>query len=142
MKSRIMYLEPGGGLAGAGGRIGRVTFSKTGRTLQYCGASFQSLAGRGYKENYFNVESGERYWISGPRRDGNDALYPMTIEIDDDVREEYWCDIRNRPDLINSSSFRSPGKYSRRRPRPELSVSGGTRRGTNRGGTSVRERRR
>jgi hypothetical protein len=30
MKPRIMYIEQGGGLAGAG-RIGRVTFSKTGR---------------------------------------------------------------------------------------------------------------
>jgi len=137
-----MYVEPGGGLAGAGGRIGRVTFSKTGRTLRYRGASFQTLDGRGFKENYFDVESGERYWISGPRRDGNDALYAMTIEVDEDVREEYWCAIRRRPDLKGAASFRSPGKHTRRRPHPELSVMGGTRRGTNRGGTSLRERRR
>jgi hypothetical protein len=43
MKSRIMYIEPkAGGLTGPG-RIGRVTFSKTGATLYYRGRSFQSL---------------------------------------------------------------------------------------------------
>ncbi len=141
MKSRIMYIEPGGGLAVAGGRIGRVTFSQTGKTLRYGGSTFRTLNGRGYKENYYEVETGEFYWISGPRRDGNDALYPMTVEIDDDVREEYWCEIRKKPDLTGSKSFRSPGKYSRRKPRPELSVSGGTRNGGNRGSTEVRKQR-
>lgn len=133
MKHRIMYIEPGGGLVLGGGRIGRVTFSKTGKTLRYDGKDLLTLSGQGYKANYFDTESGERYWISGPRRDGNDALYPMTIEIDDEVREEYWCDIRNRPDLKDETSFRSPGKYSRRNPRPELSVKGGTKAGGNRG---------
>ncbi len=135
-----MYIEPGGGLAREGGRIGRVTFSKSGRTLCYGDRNFQSLDGQGYKENYYDVESGERYWISGPRRDGSDALYPMTIHIDDDVREEYWRAIRKQPDQILDTSYRSPGKYSRRKPRPELSVKGGTRRGTNRGGTGVQKK--
>jgi hypothetical protein len=94
MKPKIMYIEPGGGLAGAGGRIGRVTFSKSGKTLHYGGMSFRSLNGAGYKTNYYEIESDESYWISGPRKDGNDALYPMTIEIDSDVQEEYWRDIR------------------------------------------------
>ncbi len=140
MKPRIMYIEPGGGLAGAGGRIGRVTFSKTGKTLRYGGRSFQSLDGRGYKENYYDVDSGESYWISGPRRDGNDALYPMAIEIDEDVREEYWSQIRELPGLKDTTSFKSPGKYSRKQPHPELSVKGGTKRGTNRGGSAASRR--
>lgn len=137
MKSRIMYLETGGGLCIDGGRIGRVTFSKTGKTLRYAGRQFRSLNGQGYKENYYDIDSGEYYWISGPRRDGNDALYPLTIEVDEDVREEYWREIRNRPDLKEEISFRSPGKYSRRKPHPELSVKGGTRTGGNRGGTKA-----
>jgi hypothetical protein len=139
MKSKIMYIEPGGGLAGAGGRIGRVTFSQTGKTLRYGGSTFRTLNGRGYKANYYEVETGAWYWISGPRRDGNDALYPMTIEIDNDTREEYWREIRKQPDLIGSTSFRSHGKYSGRKPHPELSVSGGTRKGGNRGGTGVQQ---
>lgn len=140
MKSNIMYIEPGGGLARDGGRIGRVTSSKSGRTLRYGDQSFQSLNGNGYKENYFDVDTGERYWISGPRRDGNDALYPMTIEIDDDVREEYWCEIRKQPDLKHITSYRSPGKYSRRKPYPALSIKGGTKSGTNRGGVGVQKK--
>lgn len=137
MQAKIMYIEPGGGLARGGGRIGLVTSSKTGKTLHYNGHSFQSLGGKGYKENYSDTESGERYWISGPRRDGNDALYPMTVEIDENVREEYWCVTRNRPDLAEMTSFRSSGKYSRRKPRPELSVKGGTKSGGNRGGSGT-----
>lgn len=140
MKTRIMYIEPGGGLGCDSGRIGRVRFSKTGKTLYYKDEAFCTLGGRGYKTNHYNTETRLAYWISGPRRDGNDALYPLTIEIDEDVREEYWCEIRNRPDLKDKTSFRSPGKYSRRRPYPELSVHGGTRRGTNRGGASHRRR--
>lgn len=141
MQPKIMYIEPGGGLAGAGGRIVLVTFSQTGKTLRYGGVTFRSLHGKGYKANYYNIETGERYWISGPRRDGNDALCGMVIDVDEDVRERYWREIRQRPDLAALSSFRSPGKYSRRKPRPELSVTEGTRVGGNRGGGPLRQHR-
>src|SRR5438094_4010502 len=85
---RIMYIEcKAGGLTGDA-RIGRVTFSQTGRTLYYRGQKFQSLKGRGFKSNYYNVDTGEDYWISGPKRGGGDALYggSTPIEIDEDVR--------------------------------------------------------
>ena len=91
-KTRIMYIESKAeGLTGSS-RIGRVTFSKTGATIYYRGKEFQSLKGRGFKANYFDVANGEQYWISGPRKDGQDALYATNIqsEIDEDVREEYW----------------------------------------------------
>lgn len=99
-----MYIEcKAGGLTGAA-RIGRVTFSKTGRTLYYHGQRFQSLKGAGFKSNYYNVDTGEDYWISGPKRNGGDALYggATPIEIDEDVREEYWCDIRRRPERVKN----------------------------------------
>jgi hypothetical protein len=92
-----MYIEDkSGGLIGPA-RIGRVTFSKTGRTIYYRGKEFRSLKG-GYKANYYEVESGACFWISGPKRDGGDALYATHVlpEIDDDVREEYWREIRGR----------------------------------------------
>lgn len=81
-------------------RIGRVTFSRTGATLQYDGKSFQSLKGSGFKANYFCVETGEKYWISGPRKDGTDRLYKSDwpVEIDEDVRDEYWTEIRKKPE--------------------------------------------
>ncbi|MCG8648964.1 MAG: hypothetical protein MI861_03980, partial [Pirellulales bacterium] len=87
--------------------------------LYYGGCKFRSLKGVGYKANFFNIESGVWYWISNCRTDGRDTLYPGIVEIDEDVREEYWTEIRGRPDLIAEKSFRSEGKYSRRRPQPE-----------------------
>lgn len=40
---------------------------------------------------------GEDYWISGCKKDGNDRLYGerLPVYIDEDVREEYWTEIRN-----------------------------------------------
>jgi len=96
-----MYIEyKGDGLVGPA-RIGRVTYSKTGSTLYYKDRAFQSLKGSGFKANYFDVETNERYWISGPRKDGTDSLYPTNIptEIDEDVRDEYWTLVRKKPDL-------------------------------------------
>ena len=93
-----MYIEcKAGGLTGPA-RIGRVTFSKSGATLYYRGMAFQSLKGAGFKSNYFEIESGDRCWISGPKKNGQDQLYStnVSIAIDPDVREEYWKEIRGR----------------------------------------------
>ncbi len=95
-----MYIEnKSAGLSGPA-RIGLVSFSKTGRTLYYAGHSFQSLKGSGFKANFRNLDTNEEYWISGPRKDGADRLYgeALPIEIDEDVREEYWCSVRGLPD--------------------------------------------
>jgi hypothetical protein len=97
---RVMYIESKAeGLNGTA-RIGRVAFSRTGATLHYKDREFGKLGGRGYKANYRDLESGEQYWISGPRRDGADRLYKSNwpVEIDEDVREEYWTEIRKRPE--------------------------------------------
>ncbi len=95
-----MYIEDKSvGLEGPA-RIGRVQFSQTGKTLYYRGRSFQSLKGYGYKANYFDVDTGEHFWISGPKKRGGDRLYGTgTVNIDDDVREEYWTLIRGRPSM-------------------------------------------
>ena len=78
-----------------------MSYSKTGCTIYYNDKAFQSLKGSGFKANYYEVETGDEYWISGPRRDGADALYAtnVTTPIDDDVREEYWTAIRRKPAL-------------------------------------------
>lgn len=99
-RTRIMYIECKAHSLSGPARIGRVTYSKSGRSLYYAGKSFHSLNGAGFKSNYREEESGDEYWISGPRRDGDDRLYPSNIrvEIDEDVREEYWRDIRRVPE--------------------------------------------
>jgi hypothetical protein len=109
-RSKIMYFEMKPALSGPG-RIGRIHFSQTGKTIYYGGKKLQSLKG-GYKANYFNVETGMWYWVSGCKKDGSDRLYGGIIEIDDDVREEYWTKIRELPQNKHRTRFRSPGKYS------------------------------
>ena len=92
-----MYIEDkSNGLEGPG-RIGRVRFSKSGKSVYYGGRTLQTLGGRGFKANYFDVETGAEFWVSGCKRRGRDRLYGGAIDIDDDVREEYWTVIRGLP---------------------------------------------
>ena len=95
--SRILYIE---NKWSGEARIGRVTYSKTGKTVYYQHRAFRSLKGRGFKANYREMETGSYFWISGPRKDGGDRLYGerVGVEIDENAREEYWCTIRNRPE--------------------------------------------
>ena len=96
---RIMYIERmTEGRRTLSARIGRVSFSKTGRTLYYDG---MTLWGEG-QPYYRDVESGEVYVIQNARPDGldrsgghNRGSFP--VEIDDDVRVEYWTEIRGEP---------------------------------------------
>jgi hypothetical protein len=104
--SRIMYVEnKSGGLSGGEARIGRVTFSKSGSTIYYGMRAFRSLKGRGYKANYREMETGDLYWISGPRKDGGDRLYGERVKvvIDENAREEYWNNIRGLPNRQNEA---------------------------------------
>jgi hypothetical protein len=100
MKPRIMYIERKAGALIGTARIGRVTFNRTGRTIYYGDQVFRRIFGGGFKSNYIEESTGEDYWISGCKRRGGDSLYGgrVPIEIDEDVREEYWTTIRNLPD--------------------------------------------
>jgi hypothetical protein len=92
-----MYIEDKSGDLTGSCRIGLVRFSKTGATLYYRDRAFKSLSGSGFKANYCDVVTGEHFWISGPRRDGADGLYGRITQpedVDEDVAESYWRDIR------------------------------------------------
>src|ERR1035437_10923832 len=106
MKSRIMYIEcKGAGLTGPA-RIGRVTFSKTGKSIYYRDQTFYRLPQCGFKSTYYHLKTQEDYWISGPKKDGGDRLYGerVPVEIDEDVREEYWTSIRDMPEQKEKKS--------------------------------------
>jgi hypothetical protein len=109
VKTRIMYIQ----LGWESGRIGRVRLSKSGRTLFYGELELLAIGGRGSKANYLAVGTGDTYWISGPRKDGQDTLYPGVVHIDDDVREEYWRTIRGQPDNVTATTYRSLGAHGR-----------------------------
>jgi hypothetical protein len=102
---RIMYIEcKRGGLNGPG-RIGWVEFSKSKRSYRYADRVLRRCAG--YKYNCIDTETGEEYWVSGPKRDGTDKLYGGVVEIDEDARIEYWTSVRKQPESVHLSSYRS-----------------------------------
>ncbi|MDP9174328.1 MAG: hypothetical protein M3O30_10750 [Planctomycetota bacterium] len=72
---RVMYVEQKNdgncSLSDRGpAEIGEVTFSQTGRTIYFKGRSFQRSRSGG-PGNYFCVESGDTYWISGVKKRGS-----------------------------------------------------------------------
>lgn len=88
-RSRVMYVEH---KAGGPARIGRVYFSRSGKTLYYRQKAFKSLKGSGICGNYYDTATGEEYWISGPKRDGRNHHWAERggyTDIDTDVLEEY-----------------------------------------------------
>jgi hypothetical protein len=101
-----MYVEcKAGGLDGEG-RIGWVTFSKSRRSYRYHGREL-TKARSGYKYNCVDAETGDEWWISGPRKDGADKLYGGIVQIDDDARVEYWRTIRGMPGSVECTNYRA-----------------------------------
>ena len=92
-------------------RIGRVRYSKSGKSIHYAGHTFETLSGAGFKSNYFDIETGGHFWISGCHKNGNDALYNTNVKVDEDVLKEYWCEIRKMPENQAVNEFRAKGKY-------------------------------
>jgi hypothetical protein len=100
-----MYIESKADSLQGPARIGRVAFSRSGRSLFYQGKEFLRTT-QEFKANYIETATNEPYWISGPRCDGEDRLYGpsgLPVHIDDDVREEYWREIRKKPELASRS---------------------------------------
>lgn len=91
MRRRVMYIENKNGLIdGVQGRVGWVTFSKTGQSVYYRGRTLQK--GSGISGNFFDVDSGDEYWVSGVKKRGTNA-HPaesgVSIEVDPDALDEY-----------------------------------------------------
>jgi hypothetical protein len=103
-KTRIMYIERKEENLNGPARIGRVVYSNSGLSVSYKDRVFRKV--RDYKANFIDTDTREMYWISGPHRDGRDRLYEsnLPIEIDEDVREEYWTEIRKKPELKAKST--------------------------------------
>jgi hypothetical protein len=117
-KTRILYMEQKTGDNAGQARIGRVRYSRSGSTLYYKDKAFVKAAGQGIWGNYYGYDRktfdewvnkpsasgfmpgylGE-FWISGPKKDGQDR-HPYEgqgpIEVDEDVAEEYWKEIRGQ----------------------------------------------
>ncbi|HEB58451.1 MAG TPA: hypothetical protein ENJ01_04450 [Gammaproteobacteria bacterium] len=91
---RIMYIENKDGEidgAGAGARVGWVTFSKSGLTVYYRDKTLLRIKGGGKKGNYLDEKTGEEYWISGVKKRDSNAHQAKSVQvvIDEDAVEEY-----------------------------------------------------
>lgn len=86
-----MYVEnKDGDIDGVPARIGWVSFSKTGLSVYYRGRTLQRLRGQGIRGNYYDVATGEEFWVSGVKRRGSNVHWaePTGIAVDGDAREE------------------------------------------------------
>jgi len=102
-----MYMELKSGCGDRGpARIGRVRYSKSGSSIYYGDTRFETLKGRGIGANYLNIDTGDEYWISGCKKNGQDRHWAGggSIEIDEDVRKEYWTEIRSQPENKDKST--------------------------------------
>jgi hypothetical protein len=88
VKPRIMYIELKTGYSDDGPAwIGIVEFSKSGRTAYFNGHAFKH-AGKGH---YGDIETGENYWISGVKKNGEDRhrFGKGKIQIDKAIVDDY-----------------------------------------------------
>ena len=72
--------------------IGRVRFSKTGRTLYYRDHRLQSLkGGGGMTANYVDIDTGDEFWVSGVKKNRQDRHWAGhgPVELDHDAADEY-----------------------------------------------------
>ena len=73
LRTELKYIELKSGFSNNGTAwIGLVSFSKSEKTIYFDGKAFQSLNGMGISGNYFDLESGDEYWISGVKKDMSD----------------------------------------------------------------------
>ena len=92
MKSQILYVEQKTGFNDNGPAwIGRGVFSRSGRTIYFNDRAFRHSIGGGISGNYFDVETGDEYWISGVKKNRQDRHRAGAgiIMIDESVVPEY-----------------------------------------------------
>ena len=92
MKHRLIYVELKSGHADNGPAwIGYADTSKSGRTIYFNDRAFQSCKGGGIGANYFDIESGDEYWISGIKKEGGDRHWAGggIISIQREAVDEY-----------------------------------------------------
>ncbi len=73
MKQKLLYIELKSGQADHGPAwIGLATLSKSGRTVYFNGRALKRSAGGGVSGNHNCIETGDEFWVSGPKKNGCD----------------------------------------------------------------------
>jgi hypothetical protein len=77
--------------------ISRVRFNRSWKTASWHGRTLRRARGL-FDANFYDVETGEEFWLSGPHRDRADTRYSrIAPTIDDDVRIAYEAFLRGEP---------------------------------------------
>ena len=90
MKTEIKYIELKSGYSDNGPAwIAKVALSKSKQTIYFNDKAFQKTIG--IYGNYFDVETGYEYWISGMKKDGTDRHWAGNgkIFLDRSIVSEY-----------------------------------------------------
>lgn len=101
-----MYIELKSGFSDNGPAwIGKVEFSKTGQTIYFDNKALKRIKNGGINSNYYNIETGEDYWVSGIKQNGQDRHWAGggKVMIDKNSIPEY-LDLLNLVEL-NAEKF-------------------------------------
>lgn len=92
MKPELKYIELKSGFGDNGPAwIGMAEFSKSGRTVYFNGKALKNSNAQGIAGNYFDIENGDEYWVSGIKKNGTDRHWAGggKIIIDKNIVELY-----------------------------------------------------
>ena len=92
MKKRIMYIEHKTDQSDRGNAwIGKVEFSKTGQTVYFNGRAYKKIIRGGIYGNFYDLETGDEYWISGIKKNGQDRHWAGggKVMVDKEIADEY-----------------------------------------------------
>lgn len=90
--SILRYIELKSGFGDSGPAwIGRVALSRSKTTFYFNGRALKKAKGGGIAGNYFDIESGEEYWVSGVKKNGGDRHWAGSgpVLVEQDAVEEY-----------------------------------------------------
>jgi hypothetical protein len=80
--SILRYIELKSGYGDSGPAwIARVSLSRSKTTVYFNGRALKKAKGGGISGNYFDVESGEEFWISGIKRNGEDRHWAGSGQV-------------------------------------------------------------
>lgn len=92
MKNEILYIELKTGFSHNGPAwIGFAEFSKSGQTVYFDNKALKKFKTPGISSNYYDIENGDEYWISGVKKNGLDRhkFGQGKIMLDENPVEEY-----------------------------------------------------
>ncbi|MDW3194998.1 MAG: hypothetical protein R8G66_21680 [Cytophagales bacterium] len=92
MQSRIMYIEHKTDQNDRGEAwIGLAEFSKSGQTVYFNGRAYKKLKSGGTAGNFYDIETGDEFWISGVKKNGQDRHWAGggKVKIERAIVDEY-----------------------------------------------------